>query len=397
MTTSMEQAKAFLEKAATMTKEALQEGLGTLTDEVKSRYWELRKAAFFTPENAKLDRRYEVLSPSGKYKLVVTPFSTTEGAWNYAQGLVYAMDSDKPIAEIQRNYGSFPHLFIEDHLNGHPYLVAGADYQGSTVIELDTGNRRDFLPEEAKKGHGFCWAAHEFNAEHSLLIVDGCFWACPYEYKIYDFSDPMRGWPELEADHTMDASDKMPTIEADGTIKAYELEYLTDSDHDESDAEEEARKKARAVTAIQTFRRDGNKLIRIDEWVSDAERARRDAQAEGMRKHEAWLLEFKSTDPLYLTYLEQLKDPKLSPEPSQSYGITHENWCPDFHEKETRWCRRIIWDKLKLTVDLEWGVVKGPIKIQVYRDGKHTEDKFFEHSVEAMQAAFEYAKELLNG
>src|SRR6185312_13000866 len=93
----------------------------------------------------------------------------------------------------------FVFSFVEDHPNGHPYLVTGADYQGQTVIELDTGRRRDFIPDAAKDGVGFCWTDHRFDPSTQLLIVEGCIWAAPFEYRFYDFSDPMeKGWPELE-------------------------------------------------------------------------------------------------------------------------------------------------------------------------------------------------------
>jgi hypothetical protein len=384
MTTALEQAQAFLVKASTMAREAVRDAVKGLSDEVRHLYWELRKASFFAPENANLDCRQEHLSPGGKYKLVTTPFSTTNGGWNYTQGLVYTIGSDKPIAEVQRNYSSFPFLFIEGHPNGHDFLVCGADYQGQTVIELDTGKRLDFLPKEAEDGVGFCWSDYEFNPEHLLLIVDGCIWACPYEYRLYDFSDPMSGWPEIEADHMMYASGRLPSIEADGTVKSYELE----SDEDEDEAKE------RVVSSIQTFKRDGLKLTRIDEWVSEAEKQSRLDRKESERKWNAWVAEFKSTDPLYLTYSNLVKDPKLSPEDYESHGITHESWCPDFKTQETRWCRRIVQQKDKLTVDLEWGAKTGPVKLVIYQDGKHSENKFFDHSVERMQAAFEHARGL---
>src|SRR5580704_13521461 len=87
----IEQARAFMEKAKDMTREAIREALEVVPEQVKEAYWDLRKAAYFTPENAKVDGRKENLSPSGKYKLVVTPFATSPGSWGYTQGLVYAI------------------------------------------------------------------------------------------------------------------------------------------------------------------------------------------------------------------------------------------------------------------------------------------------------------------
>jgi hypothetical protein len=54
--------------------------------------------------------------------------------------------------------------------------------------------------------------------------------------------------------------------------------------------------------------------------------------------------------------------------------------------------------KITPTFDLEWGVDTGPVKLVIYKDGKHVEDKFWmEHSVASIEAAFAYAKGLLGG
>lgn len=116
-------------------------------------------------------------SPSGKYSLTISTIETKPGCWDYTCGVVKA--GDREISTVKRNYSSFPFLWIEDHPNGHDYLVCGENYQGQTVIELDTGKRRDFLPEEAKKGHGFCWGSCTFDRTTMMLVVCGCIWACP--------------------------------------------------------------------------------------------------------------------------------------------------------------------------------------------------------------------------
>jgi hypothetical protein len=100
---------------------------------------------FFTPKHQG-EEFIDKLSPDGKYRLVVTSYSTTKGCWNYTQGLIYSVNKVEPLFEVQRNYSSFPYTWV-NHPNGHQYLVCGADYQGQTVLELDTGKRKDFVPE----------------------------------------------------------------------------------------------------------------------------------------------------------------------------------------------------------------------------------------------------------
>jgi hypothetical protein len=166
---------------------------------VQDAFWRLMKSRHFEPENAVLEARKEHQSPSGKYRLVVTPYKTGPNSWNYTLGQVY--EGDRLIAEVQRNYSAFPFAWVENHPNGHPFLVCGEDYQGQTVIELDTGRRVDYLPQGAKRGVGFCWVEIHPSPKGDMLAVEGCYWACPYEVVIHDFSDPLDPpWPELSRD-----------------------------------------------------------------------------------------------------------------------------------------------------------------------------------------------------
>lgn len=129
-------------------------------------------------------------SPSGKYQLTITRHSTGKGTWAYSKGVV-ACDAT-PRYEVCRNYSHFPFLFVEEHPNGHDYLICGENYQGQTIIELDTGLRKDYLPEEASRGFGFCWSSYQISPSKKTLAVNGCYWACPYEVWLVDFSEPMK-------------------------------------------------------------------------------------------------------------------------------------------------------------------------------------------------------------
>jgi len=355
------------------------------------------KAEFFVPENENADSIKEHLSPSGRYKLVTSRFSTGPGTWDYSQGKVFQVGSDEPIAVIQRKYGAFPFLWVENHPKGN-FLIGGEDYQGQTVVELDTGKVVNNLSHGADQGFGFCWADYSFNEVWCVLVVDGCHWACPYEIKLFDFSDPInQGWPEIESEGGVDADAKQPVFNADGTITCFESEYV-ESDDDDPRSDEEIQREA-PVRVRKTFRREGLKLKLVEEWVSEKEQERRRRNEEYARQYAEWEANFKATDPLYLAYASNLKDLVLSPEEYQSRGVTHEGWCPDFKKLETRWCRRIVKKgSSPYTIDLEWAVDTGPVKLVIYKDGKHHEDKFWmEHSATSMSNAFAYAKALVGG
>lgn len=200
----VEQARAFLEQDEALgeDREARKKLAEATSDAVRQEARRLRKAAYFVAENAQIEARKEHVSPSGAYRLAITPYATKPGSWRYSQGLVYR--GDTLVGEVQRNYGSFPFAWVEGHEKGD-FLLCGEDYQGQTVINLKTGARRDHLPSSAAAGHGFCWADIHPSPTGKLVAVVGCHWAAPYEVRFYDFADPMLPpWPEIESSDDRD-------------------------------------------------------------------------------------------------------------------------------------------------------------------------------------------------
>lgn len=179
--------------------------------------------AYFVDSN-KTENEEENKSPSGKYRLVVSHYGTKPGCWSFTRGRVYA--GENLVADVKRNYHGFPFAWAEGHANGHDYLLCGEDYQGYTVIELDTGARNDLLPESFKRkysykdkdgntksgevdaypnDYGFCWVGIHPSPDRKVLAIDGCYWAAPYEVVLLDFSEPMKlpyweleRWEEVE-------------------------------------------------------------------------------------------------------------------------------------------------------------------------------------------------------
>jgi hypothetical protein len=63
----------------------------------------MRTLEFIRDETIRTDIPVEThLSPSGKYRLVVTCHATTKGGWSYSHGLVY--EGERVIGDIHRNY-----------------------------------------------------------------------------------------------------------------------------------------------------------------------------------------------------------------------------------------------------------------------------------------------------
>lgn len=143
----------------------------------------------FSPEYLEQTERETEVSPSGKYRLTVDGYSRGPNSWGYSRGTVVNLDSGKVIADIKRNLAMFWHTWIQ-HANGQEYLLCGEDYQGQSVVNLGQKSTNHYFPDSGYAGGGFCWAAAWPNQDSTILAVEGCFWACPYEVVFYDLSQP---------------------------------------------------------------------------------------------------------------------------------------------------------------------------------------------------------------
>lgn len=178
--------QARLERATARFKTGLDALWAKIPEDEQERYEAAQHSVWARADNG-VDPK-EHASPSGRYRLVVTTYPTRPGCWTYSRGKVYV--GDTLIADVTRNYHGFEFAWVEGHPRGD-FLLCGADYQGQTVIELPSGKRHDYLPPEAKQGAGFCWVGAEPSPDFKYLAVEGCLWACPYETRLYNFSDPM--------------------------------------------------------------------------------------------------------------------------------------------------------------------------------------------------------------
>lgn len=180
--------------ASNLNRDQKSEIYKTLEKEEQKKYNKLLKESFFSEDN--MANSVSHISPSGKYRLEIKEYKTSDGCWHYTRGIVY--NGSEIVADVKRNYSSFPFLWIENHINGHDYLLCGEDYQGQTFCELDTRKMKSLESDGADQGYGFCWAGYELMPDNKTLLVEGCHWAAPYEYRLFDISDPMNGWPRYE-------------------------------------------------------------------------------------------------------------------------------------------------------------------------------------------------------
>lgn len=383
------------------------------------------KEQYFTNENEtehmiiETNKSREFLSPSKKFKLIIRYYKTKKDCWNYSRGTVYKVSDNTEICDIKRNYSSFNFSFVTK--NDQEYLITGRSYMSQTIVNLDTGE--EFEPEgDQYNGMAFCWSRVYLSPDGNTLLVDGCHWAGPYEYRFYDFTDPSKGWPELETEESFIISDKKgPSFNDDGTISCYKTsevylplnkfeDDITEEELDEiPDGEFDDPENWESIDDICiTLKRKEDKIVVVDRWISKLEQERVEKRRIAIEKYGTWRKKFKTSDPLYLEYQKLLEKYNFPADEYESQGITFKGWAPNFDKQEKRWCRRIVKDvkvqkqrlllspvEVKYTVDLNWAVETGPIKLTIFKDGKKDNEVFFEHSAEEMKKAFEFVAEII--
>jgi hypothetical protein len=180
---------------------------------------------FYTIENR---TEAKVIQLSEKYTLIVEVYKTT--GWSYSLGLVLDIHG-KVLTSVKRNYPQFPYALIESHpSDGHDYLVCGEDYQGQTIVCLTTGEKKSYLPPEACRGSGLCWAGIYPSPNKKVLAVDACYWGGPYDLYLFDFSSPMDlPYPELKRISNLDYNESYEWID-DQTIRCIQEVEIRKSD-----------------------------------------------------------------------------------------------------------------------------------------------------------------------
>lgn len=374
-------------------------------------------------------------STSGKYKLVADSYSTGKGSWNYTCGRLYTQEDDALIAEVKRNYGSFPFMWMEGHPDGHDYLICGEDYQGQTFVQLDTGKVRNLIPDEAFEGFGFCWASYKLLSP-TLLLVDGCFWACPYEYRVFDVSNPVEGWPELKfpEDAPYIDSDGEVTLSPEGHLvwqtynpihkesgkthrelsfewqkklsahskakhlgaseeeltrlkAAYEAAYIDDWE----DIVEEGREGEwdRAVQERVTFKLDGGKLTALEHFKSEGLLEQERRRLEWSQKRKAEVREMQERCPLYQAILEKVGGDMEGRE-SHSYPSQVMRWDGDENPFYFRvQLRGRTASRRDHTATVCWGAKHGPLTLENWTYGKGSMKTEFPRTLEGLRQAWE--------
>lgn len=100
---------------------------------------------------------------------------------------------------------SNPRTFFDfvHHSNGHRYFPFHIDLYGISYLDLETGEAYHYIPEghshnaDWMLGESFIVTDINYDSKTDLIAYNGCYWACPSDVMVGDFSEPMNFDPHL--------------------------------------------------------------------------------------------------------------------------------------------------------------------------------------------------------
>lgn len=100
---------------------------------------------------------------------------------------------------------SNPRIFFDfiRHSNGHRYFPFHIDLYGISYLDIDSGEAYHYIPEgyqhdaEWTYGESFIVTGVFYDKDTDLIAYEGCYWACPSDVMVGDFSQPLNYDPHL--------------------------------------------------------------------------------------------------------------------------------------------------------------------------------------------------------
>jgi len=143
---------------------------------------------FFDPKRLAKDSEESFESPNGKYRLETCNYwqDKKDVNWDVTKVEIYDNKSQEKVFDFFGNDGRFFHQWlIKDDTE---YLICAEDlFGGQTILDLTNRKMESFSPDE----DGFIWTDFHLSPDGKTLATIGCYWACPYVIKIYDFQNPL--------------------------------------------------------------------------------------------------------------------------------------------------------------------------------------------------------------
>ena len=122
-----------------------------------------------------------------------------ERQYNIAALITVFDKNDREITQIKAIDEDRVFINLIHHQNGRKYLLYRQDLYGYSVMDVESGETVDFIPKSSFVPVGgkememetFIWCESKYCKTNNLLVVYGCYWACPFEFEFYDFSKPL--------------------------------------------------------------------------------------------------------------------------------------------------------------------------------------------------------------
>lgn len=167
------------------------------------------------------------LSPSEKFRLDATNYWLNDPNWDLTKVEVYDQELNEKIFDFFVN-DRFFHGFVT--ANKVEYLICAEDiFGGQTIVDLTNRKMEGYSPNE----DGFIWTDFHLSPDGKTLATIGCYWACSYVIKLFDFSDtlnlPLREIKEIELlgnDEIILGWLDEETLKMKGIKREYEPEYF---------------------------------------------------------------------------------------------------------------------------------------------------------------------------
>ncbi len=142
----------------------------------------------FTPSLILCDEHQEVMSPCGKYLLVIDVYgnAATSTIRSIVVAIVRNVATGEVVATIRRNDERLFYSWVTR--DSHDYLLFPEDLEGHSVIDLTDRRIEGFATERGD----FIWTEFYPSNDKTKLAVVGCYWGCPYQVTVYDFRTPMQ-------------------------------------------------------------------------------------------------------------------------------------------------------------------------------------------------------------
>jgi hypothetical protein len=169
-------------------------------------------------------------SPSQKYRLDATNYWLKDSNLDLTKVEIYDQELNEKIFYFFVNESRFFHGWVT--ANKVDYLICAEDiFGGQTVIDLTNRKMTGYSPNE----DGFIWTDFHLSPDGSTLATIGCYWACPYVIKLFDFSDPLNlPLREIKEINLLDNDEIIvgwldeKTLKMKGVKREHEFEYFED-------------------------------------------------------------------------------------------------------------------------------------------------------------------------